>query len=162
MVILGIDPGSTRIGYGLIHENRGKLKLLRSGLLNIKAKTKNERLVDLEKSFLRLLRETKPNLAVLEKLFFVKNLKTGLEVAQSRGILTLLIIKHKIPLLEFTPLEIKRAITGSGRADKQDVIRSVVKILKIKNFKGGADASDAIAAALTGLSYPLALKLKQI
>ena len=88
MKILGIDPGSTRIGYGLIEKSGGELKFLKDGLLKINSKDKCERLVDLEKSFLALLKKEKPDWAVMEKLYFVKNQKTGLEVAQSRGVLT--------------------------------------------------------------------------
>lgn len=162
MLILGIDPGSTRVGYGLIRREKNQLELLESGLLKIEAKNKNERLLDLEKSFSKLLNRVKPDLAVLEKLYFVKNAKTGLEVAQSRGILTLLVIKHKIPLLEFTPLEIKQALTGYGKSDKKAVLNSVRKILKTEVVRGGDDAADAIAAAITGMNYPSALRLKQI
>ncbi len=162
MIILGIDPGSTRIGYGLIEKKRGELKLLKSGLLKIRAESKNERLLDLEKSFSKLLRESRPDLAVLEKLYFVKNVKTGLEVAQSRGILTMLIIKRKIPLLEYTPLEIKQAVTGYGRSDKKAIIETVARILKVRKIRGGDDAADAIAAAIAGLNYPLVLKLKEV
>lgn len=159
MVILGIDPGSTRVGYGLIEKDRDGLKLLGSGLLKITSQDKGQRLLELEKSFSRLLQKSKPDLVVLEKLYFMKNLKTALEVAQSRGILTLLVVKSKVPLLEYTPLEIKQSITGYGRADKKAIIVSISRILKIKRFKGGDDAADAIAGALMGLNYPLALKL---
>lgn len=162
MVILGIDPGSTRIGYGLIKKDKEGVELLRSGLLKISAADKNERLLDLEKSFSRLLKETKPDLAVLEKLYFVKNLKTGLEVAQSRGVLTLLIIKHKIPLLEYTPSEIKSGITGYGRADKKTILKIVAKILKIKKIRGGDDAADALAAAIIAASRPKFLEESKI
>ena len=85
MKILGVDPGSTRVGYGLIKKEKSKLKFLDSGILKILSKDKGQRLVELEKSFLELLKKEKPDLAVLEKLYFMRNLKTALEVAQSRG-----------------------------------------------------------------------------
>lgn len=157
MIILGIDPGSTRVGYGLIEKERSGLKFLSSGILKIKSSDKNQRLVELEQSFNQLLKKTKPDLAVVEKLFFVKNVKTGIEVSQSRGILTLLVIKHKIPILEFTPLQIKQALTGYGKSDKQAVMNTVMKLLKLKKIQGGDDAADAIAAAMAGANYPLAL-----
>lgn len=150
MKILGIDPGSTRIGYGLIEKSGSNLKFLRAGLLKINSKDKCERLVDLEKSFSALLKKEKPNQIVMEKLYFVKNQKTGLEVAQSRGILTLLITKNKIPLLELTPLEIKQGVTGYGMADKKAVAKMVAKILKIDKINNYDDATDALAAAITG------------
>ncbi len=150
MIILGIDPGSTRIGYGLIEKSGGKLKFIKAGLLKIKAKDKCERLVDLEKSFSVLIKKEKPDQVVMEKLYFVKNQKTGLEVAQSRGVLTLLITKNKIPLLELTPLEIKQGVTGYGMADKKSVAKMVAKILKIDKINDYDDATDALAAAITG------------
>ncbi len=155
MKILGIDPGSTRVGYGLIKKEKDELTLVRAGLLKISAKSKNLRLVDLERSFSQLLKKEKPDLVVLEKLYFMRNLKTALEVAQSRGVLTLLITKYKIPLLEYTPLEIKQNIPGYGLADKEAVAKMVAKILKIKKIIKYDDVSDALAAAITG-SYSFA------
>ena len=150
MKILGIDPGSARIGYGLIEKSGSELKFLKDGILKITSKDKYERLVDLEKSFLALLKKEKPDWAVMEKLYFVKNQKTGMEVAQSRGILILLITKSKIPLLEFTPLEIKQGVTGYGMADKKSVAKMVAKILKMDKINKYDDATDALAAAITG------------
>ncbi len=150
MKILGIDPGSTRVGYGLIRKEKNELRLIKAGLLKIQSKDKNQRLVELEKSFSQLLKKEGPELAVLEKLYFMRNLKTALEVAQSRGVLTLLITKHKIPLLEYTPLEIKQNITGYGLADKQMVAKMVAKILKIKKISKYDDVTDALAAAILG------------
>ncbi len=152
MKILGIDPGSTRIGYGLIEKSGGELKFLKAGILKIISKDKCERLVDLEKSFSALLKKERPDWAVMEKLYFTKNQKTGLEVAQSRGVLTLLITKSKIPLMEFTPLEIKQGVTGYGMADKKSVARMVAKILKIDKINEYDDATDALAGAITGSS----------
>jgi len=150
MIILGIDPGSTRVGYGLIKKEKDELKFIGAGLLKILSKDKGQRLVELEKSFSQLLKKERPDLAVLERLYFMRNLKTALEVAQSRGVLTLLITKYKIPLLEFTPLEIKQNITGYGLADKQMVAKMVAKILKIKKISKYDDVTDALAAAILG------------
>ncbi len=153
MKILGVDPGSTRVGYGLIKKERSELKFLSSGILKILSKDRGERLVELEKSFLELLKKERPNLAVLERLYFMRNMKTAIEVSQSRGVLTLLIVKHKIPLLEFTPLEIKQGVSGYGMADKKSITKAVMRILNIKKIHGGDDAADALAAAVMGSSY---------
>jgi len=150
MKILGVDPGSTRVGYGIIKKESGDLKFIAAGLLKIFSKDKNQRLLELEKSFSQLLKKEKPDLAILEKLYFMRNLKTALEVAQSRGVLTLIITKYKIPLLEYTPLEIKLAVTGYGMADKKAVAKMVAKILKINKISKYDDVSDALAAAITG------------
>jgi len=150
MIILGIDPGSARVGYGIIKKEKNNLGFIKAGLLKITSNDKNERLLQLEKSFSELLKKERPDLAVLEKLYFMRNLKTALDVAQSRGVLTLIIIKYKIPLLEYTPLEIKQAVTGYGMADKKSVAKMVAKILKINKISKYDDASDALAAAILG------------
>jgi crossover junction endodeoxyribonuclease RuvC len=149
MKILGIDPGSARIGYGVVNEARQKFEYVDAGLLKIYSKDKNERLSDMGDSFLALLKKEKPDLVSMEKLFFCKNLKTAIEVSQARGVLTFIIIKSKIPLLEFTPSEVKSTITGYGNADKKAVARTVEKILKINKINGCDDVTDALAIAIT-------------
>lgn len=150
MIVLGVDPGSVRVGYGLIEKKAAGLNFIEAGLLKISSMDKNQRLVELEGSFLKLLKKRRPDLIVLEKIYFVKNLKTAVEVAQSRGVLTLLAAKHKIPILEYSPLEIKAGVVGHGSADKKMVASAVAKILKIKNLKAVDDATDALAAAIIG------------
>lgn len=150
MIILGLDPGSTRIGYGFIKKEKRGFKFIESGLLAISAKDRHQRLLELERSLARLLKKKKPDLVVLERLYFAKNLKTVIEVSESRGVLTFILIKHKIPLLEFTPLEIKLAVTGYGLSDKKAVIKVIAKILNLDKIVGGDDAADALAAAITG------------
>ena len=86
----------------------------------------------------------------METIYFMKNLKTAVEVAQARGVLTLTIVKHKIPLLECSPLKIKQGVTGYGRADKKAVAKMVSKILKINNPGWLDDVTDALAAAIIG------------
>lgn len=153
MLILGLDPGSTRVGYGFIKKNKNELTLIKSGLLKVISKEKHQRLVEIEKHLLRLIKKNKPRLIAMEKLFFMKNLKTALEVAQSRGVLTLIITKYKIPLLEFSPLEIKIAVTGYGMADKKAVAKMISLILKTEEIKGVDDVTDAIAIAITAANY---------
>jgi len=148
MLILGLDPGSTRVGYGLIKKEKNELKFVEAGLLKITSQNKSQRLLELEKSFNQLLKKYKPDIAAVEKLFFVKNIKTGLEVAQSIGVLTLLIAKHKIELLEYAPLEVKQILTGYGLADKAAVAKMVIRILKIDKIKGPDDITDALAIAI--------------
>lgn len=152
MKILGIDPGSTRVGYGVIDKEGGNLKFLRAGLLKISAKNKNQRLVDLEKSFILLLKKEKPDLVALEKLYFVKNQKTALEVGQSRGILVLIITKNKLPLIEISPSEAKLIVSGDGRASKKAVAKMVGYCLKINTAGQIDDATDALALAIAAAS----------
>jgi len=148
MKILGIDPGSTRIGYGLIKKEKNNLKFIRAGLLKISAKTKNQRLLDLEKSFSRLLKKEEPDLVALEKIYFVKNQKTALEVGQSRGVLVLTILKNNLPLIEIAPSEAKFIITGYGQASKGAVAKMVAYFLKIDTAKQIDDITDALALAI--------------
>lgn len=152
MLILGIDPGSTRVGYGLIKKEKNNLTLIKSGLLKISSKDKIQRLLEIETQFTKIIKSAKPDLVVLEKIFFMKNLKTAIEVAQSRGVLTLIAAKHKISLLELAPSEIKISVAGYGQADKKTVAKMVAinLKLKIKKIKGPDDVTDAIAAAIAG------------
>lgn len=159
MIILGLDPGSVAIGYGLIKKEKGELKLLKSGLLKISSKDKSERLLEIEKSFLQLIKNNKIDIIAIEKLFFMKNMKTALEVAQSRGVLTLIAAKHKISLLEFSPSEVKSSIAGYGMADKKAVAKMVAKFLKIDTIKKSDDETDAIAIALTATNNLINIKV---
>lgn len=152
MKILGIDPGSTRIGYGIIDKEGSRLKFLRAGLLKISAKDKNQRLLDLEKSFSQLIKKEKPDLVAIEKLYFVKNLKTALEVGQSRGVLVLIITKNKLPLIEIAPSEAKLIVSGDGHASKKGVAKMVGYSLKINTAGQIDDATDALALAIAAAS----------
>lgn len=149
MKILGIDPGSTRVGYGLIKKDGGKLIFLRAGLLKISAADRNKRLLDLEKSFAALLKKEKPDLVALEKLYFVKNQKTALEVGQSRGVLLLTILKNKLPFMEISPSEAKLSVSGDGHASKKAVAKMVGCLLSIDTSKMIDDATDGLALAIS-------------
>lgn len=148
MIILGIDPGTARVGYGAITKDASGLRLLRSGLLRIRSGDPHTRLLELAQSFTALLRAVRPHCVALEKIYFSKNQTTGIAVAEARGILTLLILQHKIPLLEFTPLEMKRGLTGYGLASKRAVMLTVARLLHMKQLRGGDDAADALALAI--------------
>jgi len=146
--ILGIDPGTVRIGYGLIEKNGGKLSLIKSGLLNIVSTEKIERLYELEKDFQKLLKETKPDLVALEKLYFLKNKKTALDVAEARGILLVNVHKAGIPLVEFSPPQVKSAVAGYGKADKSAVAKMAARFLGMESIDAIDDVTDAIAIAI--------------
>lgn len=153
MRILGIDPGSARMGYGVIEANGSSLKLLDSGLLKIKSSDKEERLLELADSFEKILEKEKPDLISIEKLYFVKNIKTGMDVAQSRGIIIFLAKKQKIPIVEYSPSEIKMNIAGNGNADKKAVAKMVKMTLKTDEIAGPDDVYDAIAIAVTAANH---------
>ena len=146
MKILGIDPGTKRIGYGLIKKKDNKVYFIESGLLNCQ----KFNLPEIESSFKKLLKKTKPNLVVVEKLFFMKNKKTAMAVAEVIGILKLVILKNKIKLLEVYPSEVKSSLTGNGQADKKSVMKMINIILKPKIKTKIDDIYDALAIALAG------------
>lgn len=151
MTILGIDPGTSIIGYGAVEETRGKVECLGYGVIRIKEKDQVGRLMELEKSLNKLLKEVKPDLAVLEKLFFFKNQKTALAVSESRGVIILMLGKNKIPFIELTPLQLKNYISGYGRASKGGIQKMLKLILNLKEEPRPDDAADALALALLGV-----------
>ncbi len=152
MKILGIDPGTSRVGYGLI-ESGGSLKFLRHGVIEAKEKTLTEKISNLILQMRRLLDETKPDLAAIEKIYFARNQKTAIDVAQARGALLSLFLENKIPIVEYSPNEVKSQVAGYGLADKKGVAKMVKAILRISDLPGYDDASDALAIAITAANY---------
>jgi crossover junction endodeoxyribonuclease RuvC len=147
MKILGIDPGTTRIGYGLIEKARG-VRLVECGLISGEGKLRDERLLILERELSALMRRTRPDFVSLEKLFFTNNRRTAMSVSEARGVIILAIGKFGVPILEFTPSDIKAVVAGNGRADKQEVGRAVCYTLGVSSIPGPDDVSDALAVAL--------------
>lgn len=146
MVILGIDPGTHRVGYGVIKKTGSSLSFVEAGLLNIA--TGPRRLPTIEESLKELLNRTLPDRVGIEKLFFTKNQKTAIAVAQARGVLLNTVMKHGTPFVELTPSEIKLAVAGNGRAEKQSVARMVFRFLNIPPLRSPDDVTDALAIAI--------------
>lgn len=154
MIILGIDPGVATTGYGLIKKTNQQLDYLEHGIISTSPKEEApERLKKLYHQLENILKKTKPNIAVVEKLFFFKNLKTALPVSEARGVILLLLSQYKIPIVQFTPLEIKMGTCGYGRAQKQQVQKMVKEILKLEKIPKPDDAADALAAAICCAYY---------
>ncbi|MEK7464358.1 MAG: crossover junction endodeoxyribonuclease RuvC [Patescibacteria group bacterium] len=149
MIIIGIDPGTTRIGYGVINKEGAKLTYVDSGLLDLPKGTYNERLPGLEKCLRELVDKNKPERIGLERLFFVKNQKTGIRVAEARGVILNFFLTRGLPVFEVTPTEVKLSTTGDGRATKQAVMKMVGLFLDLGLVKMVDDASDALAIAIT-------------
>ncbi|MFH1188349.1 MAG: crossover junction endodeoxyribonuclease RuvC [bacterium] len=147
MTILGIDPGTARIGYGII-EKRPKLRLVAYGTIELSPSKNAIHLLQLEKNLKNLILRYKPDRIGLESLFFSKNKKTAFSVAEARGVILLTALKHHIPVYEFSPTEIKATITGWGRSDKKTIKRCVSLSLGINQIEGHDDAADALAIAL--------------
>jgi crossover junction endodeoxyribonuclease RuvC len=149
MTILGIDPGNVRAGYGFIEKEGSRLTFLEGGLIKIpQGADPGVQLLALEKDLDRLIRKMKPELVGLEKIFITKNKKTGVFVAQARGIIMKVVADHKLKLVELSPPSIKLAVTGYGRADKKAVAKMVGMLLGMKTAGLIDDETDAIATAI--------------
>lgn len=147
MIILGIDPGTHRVGYGVIKAGRD-LKLLDAGLLRIKAAGRAERLLQIKNQFLNITKRFKPFTLAIEKLYFMKNQKTAISVAEARGAILLGAAETGLRVKEFSPNEIKAGITGYGFSDKKAVLKMVRLILHEPELEVVDDASDALAVAI--------------
>jgi len=148
MVILGIDPGTNRIGYGLL-ENKGRdLSVLKYGCVELKSIGGMKDFAGLYDSMEKLIKKWKPNILAIEKLFFFKNNKTVMQVSEARGVIMLAGIKNKIGIREFTPLQVKQAVSSYGRAQKKEVQKMVRLILGLKEDPKPDDAADALAIAV--------------
>jgi len=148
MIILGIDPGTAMIGYGLIKQNE-KMDLIDYGCIRTSASlTTAERLKELSNQLDDLIRRYKPDMVAVEDIFFFKNLKTAIKVSQARGVILLTAAKLNIPVFEYTPLQVKQAITSYGRAEKIQVQKMVKTLLNLKEIPKPDDASDALAVAI--------------
>lgn len=152
MIALGIDPGTRRVGYGVIKEKNGELKLLAAGLLEIGKEKGPEALKGTALDLKRLIRKFKPDVLSVEKLYFAKNQKTAIAVAQARGVILLTAAEEGLKIKECSPNEVKTAITGYGLADKKAVLKMVRLILKEPGLDVIDDASDALALAILSTS----------
>lgn len=148
MTILGIDPGTTRIGYGIISSEHNRLSCLEYGILKNTGLDKLYNFQETEKSLSRLIKKYRPEVAGIEKLFFFKNQKTVMAVSEMRGVLLLTLAKHNIPIREFTPPQVKQNISAYGRAQKDQVQRMVKMLLNLKDPIKPDDAADALAIAI--------------
>jgi len=155
MKILGIDPGTAITGWAVIDTDgrivsRKKVpKVVGCGVITTKAKTPDsDRLEIIYDSICDIINKEKPDIVAVEELFFFKNVKTVMSVSQTRGAVLLAIKKSKTSCAEFTPLEVKQAVVGYGRADKNQVQEMVKAILCLKNIPKPDDAADALAIAL--------------
>ncbi|MBI1838839.1 MAG: crossover junction endodeoxyribonuclease RuvC [Candidatus Colwellbacteria bacterium] len=145
MTILGIDPGTTRTGYGVIEKGK-RLKLLSYGV--IETHGGQEGLVELDKKLTGVIKKYRPRIAGVEKLYFSKNKKTAIAVAQARGVIILSLNRHKVDAMEFDPTNIKSFVTGNGRSDKRTVAKFVCLTLGLREVNGPDDAADALAVAI--------------
>ncbi len=150
MIILGIDPGIATMGYGVIDKDKnGNCRAIDYGVVvTPKEETLPVRLAILEEGVNKIIDRFAPEEVALEELFFTKNITTGIAVAQARGVTLLACVKKCGRLYEYTPMQIKQALTGYGRADKQQIQQVVTSLLRLKSVPRPDDAADALAIAL--------------
>ena len=149
MIILGIDPGFATIGYGVISVERGRSSVVDYGTVKTpKELSFPERLLMIEKGITQLIEKFKPDQIAMEELFFNTNITTGINVAHARGVILLTCAKHCDNLFEYTPLQIKQALTGYGRASKTQIQQMMKSMLGLTEVPKPDDVADALAIAV--------------
>ena len=158
MLTLGIDPGTATTGYGLITEKRSKLVFIDHGIISTsKKESPQSRLRRIYSELKAIISEYKPKMIAIEKLYFGVNSKTAISVGQARGMSLLAAAEAKVPVTEYSPLEVKMAVTGYGKADKKQVQQMVKTLLRLSDLPKPDDAADALAIAICHVhSYKLA------
>jgi crossover junction endodeoxyribonuclease RuvC len=156
-IILGIDPGTTTTGFAIIKKEWKNIEILNYWVIETKALTNiSEKIRIIWNDIENLIKEYKPDICGIEKLFFLKNLKTWIDVAQARWTMLYILATHGIPVLEYTPLQVKSWICGSGSALKKQVQNALKIIYKLDSIPTPDDAADALAIAyITSLSRRL-------
>lgn len=149
MRIIGIDPGTGILGFGVIDAKGGKTKLVTAGVITTPAHTPlADRLEEIYLELTAIIAETKPDRMAIEQLFFARNVTTAMSVAHARGVAMLTGKQAKLPIEEYTPLQIKQSITGYGKADKKQVQEMVRIQLGLTEVPKPDDCADALAAAI--------------
>lgn len=148
MISLGIDPGTRRIGYGLVQQEGGTLKFITAGILKIDSTNDSGALQEAKSEIDAIIKKYRPEIVAVERLYFAKNQKTAIAVAQARGVILLAIQENGVTLRECTPNEVKLGVTGYGGADKKAVLKMVRLILGKNDIDVIDDASDALALAI--------------
>lgn len=149
MRILGIDPGTGILGFGVIDTGR-QPTMVDAGVIRTKVhQPEPERLLIIYDGLQEIVRASKPQAVSVEKLFFARNVTTAMSVAQARGVVLLVAQQHGLPVFEYTPMQIKQSLTGYGKADKKQMQEMVRIQLRLKEVPKPDDCADALAAALT-------------
>lgn len=149
MIVLGIDPGTARLGYGLVERQGSELTMLDFGCIETtNDRPLEQRLLLIHEGITDLIETHRPEAVGVERLFFNKNVQTAMAVGQARGVVLLTAAQHGLPLYEYGPHEVKLAVTGYGRAPKEQVQRMVQLVLSMSELPRPDDAADALAVAV--------------
>ncbi|MCX6764019.1 MAG: crossover junction endodeoxyribonuclease RuvC [Candidatus Moranbacteria bacterium] len=151
--VLGIDPGTATTGWAIVEEIKGNIKPLAFGHISTSPKqAEAERLLEIARDLQKIIKKYKPQEAAIEKVFFFKNQKTIIQIGQSRGIILLTLEKEKVKISNYTPLQVKQAVTGYGRAEKRQMQLMVKNIFALKAMPKPDDVADALAVAFCHLN----------
>jgi crossover junction endodeoxyribonuclease RuvC len=146
--VLGIDPGTATTGWAVLEEQNGEIRTLGYGFISTEKETSDEnRLLEISKDLKKIIAKYQPEEAAIESLFYFKNQKTIITVAQSRGAILLTLTQKGVKIFSYTPLQVKQAITGYGKAEKKQVQLMTKNILKLASLPKPDDVADAIAIA---------------
>ena len=149
MIILGIDPGVATIGFGVIQSDRQKNTLIQYGTITTPAGIPlANRLLQISNDMEELIHTFQPDEMAIEELFFSTNITTGISVAHGRGVILLAAEKLGVPIFEYTPIQVKQAVAGYGKADKKQVMQMTKRLLHMNNIPRPDDAADALAIAI--------------
>ena len=149
MRILGIDPGYAIVGYGVIEAGGGRYRPVEYGAITTPAgQDFGQRLVEIYQGMGEILTRLKPEAAAVEKLYFTNNKTTGIGVAAARGVILLALAQHGVPLYEYTPMQVKQAVTGYGKAVKPQVQEMTRRLLRLQKVPQPDDTADALALAI--------------
>lgn len=150
VIILGIDPGFAITGFAILLKQKDKLKVINYGVIETSATENfNKRLEKIFTKIDKIIKKYHPKILAIEDLFFAKNAKTAIKVGQARGVLVLCAVINKLKIYDFTPLQIKQAVTTYGRAEKMQVQKMIKMLLNLKTIPYPDDAADALAIAYT-------------
>ncbi len=153
MIVLGIDPGYAITGWSVVESKGQDLRVIDYGCVYTEKDIEHkDRLYILYQEIEKIIKKYKPKVGVIEDIFFYKNVKTALKVGQARGVLILACVRNNLDVHEFTPLQVKQALIGYGRADKSQIQKMIKMILGLKEIPKPDDAADALAVAVTYLN----------
>ena len=162
MIILGIDPGIAIVGWGVIEYKENRFRTVAYGAITTEAGVDVEvRLHNLYRELIEIIECYHPDEMAVEELFFNTNITTGIAVAEARGVILLAAVEHHVTVAEYTPLQVKQAVVGYGRAEKNQVIDMVKRILNLPAAPKPDDAADAVALAICHARSTTSLLSKQ-
>jgi len=161
-IIIGIDPGTASMGYSIMFKEGHKFGLVKYGCISTSpGLPPGVRLAKISAELKKIIKKFRPDIMAVESLFFSKNVKTALAVAQARGIALLSAAQAELETFEYNPQQVKQAVTGYGRADKKQVQEMLKRLLKLDKIPKPDDAADAIAVAICHLQTVRPLKIKR-